>query len=621
MFKRIVILLETIYYAKAIIPRSLAFFRRSLHEGLPQTIKRLNHISNPQRHPTKKAYNNWLVELHQPTKNELKKMTNWALGLKTPPKISIILPVYNSNPKWLLESVDSVINQIYPNWELCIADDASTDPRMNSLLKIIAAKDKRIKLKFCSTHGHISICSNSAISIATGEWFALLDHDDLLSIDALIWIVKSIVEHPEVKLIYSDEDQFRSNKSHCNPYFKANWDPLLAEGQNFFSHLGVYNANLVKSVGGFRVGLEGSQDYDLILRCSEQVKRCQIYHIPRVLYHMRLHQESSSMGAKPYTKFAAERALGDHLKRINIPARIVMMEKGFRVMHNLTSYPLVSIIIPTRDNYSYLVNCIDSILTTTNYKNFEIIIIDNDSKEHDCLAYLKKIKTFQNISIIEYPGIFNYSAIVNKGAENAQGDLILLLNNDVIVLHQDWLEEMIGQALRPGTGAVGAKLLYPNHKVQHAGIILGIGGVGGHAHLGLEEYQEGYFSKAVLTHEVSAVTAAALMVSKKLFFQVGGFNEQNLPVAFNDIDFCLKLINAGYHNAITPFSRLIHHESISRGLDDIPENAQRYANEKTWMQGQWGFLLNNDPTYNPNLSLESHNFELSRRPRLSPFQE
>ena len=597
------------------------FARRCFKDGLPKTIEKIKQTAAIMIEQDSNTYNYWLRNIHQPTIKERKAMKIWATNIKDAPKISILLPVYNSNPKWLHEAINSVINQIYPHWELCIADDASTDPKIKSILEAFSSKDKRIKVVYRSENGHISKCSNSAISIATGEWFGLLDHDDLLSVDALIWVAKVIIESPRIKLIYSDEDQFHNNKKHCNPYFKSDWDPILAEGQNLFSHLGIYNAELVRSLEGFRIGFEGSQDYDLILRCSERVERCQIYHIPRILYHMRIHKDSSSMGAKGYAQFAAERALGDHLRRIKISGRVIAMKFGYRIINTSVISQLVSIIIPTKDKLDLLTPCIESILATTNYRNFEIILLNNGSVERNCVAYLEKLRLNQQITVVDCPEIFNYSALINKGAKHAKGEFILLMNNDVVVLHQDWLEELLGLALRPGIGAVGAKLLYPNGKVQHAGIILGIGGVAGHAHLGIDEHKRGYFSRAVLVQEMSAVTAAVLLVQKQLFFEVGGFNEINLPIAFNDVDFCLKLINAGYKNIFTPFARLIHHESATRGSDETPENAIRYKNEERWMQNQWGDLLHNDPSYNPNLSLESHNFEISPKPRLLRFQK
>jgi len=619
MLKRTKTLLRIIYKDPKLLLRAGAFSTRAFSEGIPLSIERIQHLTNPKRYPSNSFYNKWLKHIHQPNKQQENDMAQWATQLSNPPIISILLPVYNSRPKWLKAAIDSVVNQIYPHWELCIADDASSNPKIRKQLKQIACKDKRIKLIFRKSNGHISHCTNSALQLATGKWLALLDHDDLLSKDALIWVAQTISKNPTAKLIYSDEDKFRSDGRHTNPYFKSEWDPIFAEGQNMFSHLGVYNADLVRSLGGFRPGFEGSQDYDLLLRCIDKIDRSQIIHIPRILYHMRIHQESSSSGAKPYSNLASERAMGDHLRRQNIAARVVSTPHGFRVIHQLTKTPLVSLVIPSRNKLNILKPCIDSILSVTNYQNYEILIIDNSSDEPNCLAYLNEIQSNPKVKVIRDPRPFNYSALMNNAVSQAEGELIGLLNNDVVVLQQDWLEEMIGQVLRPGTGAVGAKLLYPNGTMQHGGVVLGIGGVAGHAHLGLPEHEEGYFRRAVLTQEISAVTAAALLVHRSHYLEVGGFNAENLSIAFNDVDFCLKLKAAGYRNIFTPFAKFIHHESASRGSDNTPETSGRFASEVSWMQERWGELLTNDPAYNPNLSLDTHHFNLTYTPRLDPF--
>ena len=620
MLKRLKTLTRVLLQEEKAILRATSFIKRAIKEGIPQTIERLKHISNPKRRPDNSFYNYWLKNIHQPSKDEKLIMAKWAIELINPPKISILLPVYNSKPEWLLEAINSVFKQIYPHWELCIADDASTNPTIKKLLEKIATKDQRVKVIFRTDNGHISRCSNTALELASGEWLALLDHDDLLSDDALIWVAKTIINEPNAKLIYSDEDNFRLDHEHTNAYLKCDWDPLLAEGQNMFSHLGVFNAQLVRSIGGFRVGFEGSQDYDLLLRCVDKIDRNQIIHIPRILYHMRIHLQSSSLGAKPYAQFAAERALGDHLARKGNSGRVVSTHYGYRVVNSLTEKPLVSIIIPSRNKLELLRDCIESILSTTNYPHIEILIIDNGSDDVSCLAYLNEIKNNPIISVIKDPREFNYSALMNCAAKQAKGELLLLLNNDIVILHQDWLEEMVSQSLRPGIGAVGGKLLYPNGTVQHAGILLGIGGVAGYAHLGIAEHEGGYFRRAALVQEISAVTAAVLLVQAKHFHEVGGFDERNLSIAFNDVDFCLKLKAAGYHNVFTPFAQFVHHESASRGSDNTPENIDRFSAECAWMKHQWGELLLNDSAYNPNLSLEGHSqFNLALSPRLKSF--
>jgi GT2 family glycosyltransferase len=433
-------------------------------------------------------------------------------------------------------------------------------------------------------------------------------------------VAKAIAENPQARLFYSDEDKLSPAGELFDPYFKGDWNPVLMEGQNMFSHLGVYATDLVRRVGGFREGFEGSQDHDLVLRCSEQLRRDQIVHIPRVLYHWRVHPQSTAGGAKakPYTVQAAERAISEHLQRRALPlGQISWTPVGFRAELALPEPPSrVSVIIPTRNGLQVLRPCLASLLERTRYSDFEVLVVDNGSDDPATLQFLADLEQQGRIRVLRDPSPFNYSALNNRAVNQASGELICLLNNDIEVIDPGWLEELVAQALRPGVGAVGARLLYPNRTLQHGGVLLGVGGVANHAHLGWPGDHPGYFSRAQLTQEMAAVTGACLLVRRSHYEAVGGLNEEQLKVAFNDVDFCLKLREQGLQNVYAPAARLIHHESVSRGQDLSPEKAARFATEVAWMQQRWADQLPHDPAYNPNLSLDNPHFRLAWPPRV-----
>ena len=535
------------------------------------------------------------------------------------PFFSVVLPVYNTNPAWLSRAIASVQAQGYLHWELCIADDASPNPETRALLDRFAQEDNRIKLMLREQNGHISAASNSAIEIASGEWLVLLDHDDELSPDALFWIAEAINRHPDCQLIYSDEDKMDQSGVRSDPYFKPDWNPDLFLSQNMFSHLGAYRTDLVRAVGGFRVGYEGSQDYDLALRCIERIKPSQIHHIPRVLYHWRMHAQSTaqSINAKPYAMLAGARALNDHFSRTGVDALAESVGYGYRVRYALPAVlPLVSLIIPTRNGLKLLRQCVQSILNKTTYANFEILIVDNGSDDAATLRYLKGLSADNRIRVLRDDRPFNYSQLNNTAVLQARGDVLGLINNDIEVISPDWLTEMVGHAVRPGVGAVGARLWYSDDTLQHAGVVLGLEGFAGHVHRYLPRGNVGYCGRAALTQSFSAVTGACLVVKKSSYLQVGGLNEVDLPIACNDIDFCLKLLRAGYRNLWTPWAELYHHESSTRGFDDTPEKLARSKNEVAYMWQQWGDMLRNDPAYNPNLTLDASDFGLAWPPRV-----
>ncbi|SDS00487.1 Glycosyltransferase, GT2 family [Halopseudomonas xinjiangensis] len=562
-------------------------------------------------------YAEW-VRLYDSLKDEDRKqirriVAEWV----DPPLISIVVPTYNPSAAWFTEAVDSVRNQLYPNWELCIADDASTDPAVRPLLEKIAASDSRIKVVFREQNGHISAASNSALSLATGQWVALLDHDDLLPEHALYCVAKAIIEDPSVRMIYSDEDKMNEKGQRYSPYFKCDWNPDLFYSHNMFSHLGVYQKQLLDEIGGFRLGVEGSQDYDLALRCIERIDARAIHHIPRVLYHWRVHAESTASGAdaKPYAMLAGMRAINEHFERTGVKGKVELVGPGYHASYDLEpTPPLVSLIIPTRNGVELLRQCVSSIREKTDYPNYELIIIDNGSDDPATLSYLRYIES-PTVRVIRDDRPFNFSALNNVGAAAASGEVLGLINNDIEVISPSWLREMVSHALRPEVGAVGAKLSYPNDRIQHAGVVLGMGGVAEHAHKQLPRTAYGYFSRASLISGFSAVTGACLIVRKALYQELGGLNEE-LAVAYNDIDFCLRLKQAGYRNIFLPSAELYHHESATRGPESDPAKLERLAREEQYMWERWEAWLKHDPAYSPNLTLERQDFTLAWPPRV-----
>jgi len=534
------------------------------------------------------------------------------------PLISVIMPVFDPPLELLREAIDSVVRQVYPHWELCIADDASRNPAVRELLNRAQRQHAQIKIVLRDDNGHISVASNSALDLATGSYVALMDHDDLLPEHALYWMAQAIVRHPHAGLIYSDEDKVDEQGRRSAPYFKPDWNAFLFRSQNMVSHFGVYQRDLVERVGRFRKGYEGSQDYDLALRCIEQLSPSHIIHVPRVLYHWRIHAGSTAVAPqeKPYAVNAAVRALDDHLQRTGCQASTELLPFGmYRVHYALPKEkPLVSLIIPTRNAGSLLKQCIDSIRRLTTYPNYEIIVIDNGSDEAESLGYFAQIGQQPDITVLRDDGPFNYSALNNRAVSRARGQLVGLINNDIEVISPDWLEEMVALALQPGVGAVGARLWFADDRLQHGGVILGVGGIANHAHKFLPRGEYGYFGRAVLTQEFSAVTAACLVIRRSVFEQVGGLDEMHLKVAFNDVDFCLRVREAGYVNVWTPYAELYHHESATRGLEDSPQKQARFNSEVAYMAHRWP-LIKRDCAYNPNLTLDHEDFSLAWPPR------
>jgi glycosyltransferase involved in cell wall biosynthesis len=566
-------------------------------------------------------YQEWIARYDRVTPVRQIELKRKLRALHRQPLMSILLPVFNPPLDLLQAAIDSVRAQLYERWELCIADDASTDPKVRPFLEERVRSDARIKIHFRKRNGHIAACSNSALAMATGEWCALLDQDDLLAKNALAVVADEIEQYPDAGLIYSDEDKIDIHGTRFDPFFKPDWNPERFLGQNYISHLGVYETSLVRRVGGFREGFEGSQDYDLALRCVERLRPEQIRHIPRILYHWRTVAGSVALttDAKPYAKEAGRRAVADHFRRRKIAARVEPSpehESVNRVVYGLpVRLPLVSIIVPTRDRVNLLQQCLRSIREKTDYPRVELIVVDNGSIGKKTQQFLKKIDNDGTTRVLRKPGRFNFSYLINAAAAVARGEILAFVNNDIVVENPEWLSEMVRHALRPEVGAVGARLWFPNGTLQHGGVILGLGGVAGHSSFRVPRGHPGYFSTVFLTQNYSAVTAACMLVRKKVFVDLGGFDEVNLSISYNDVDFCLRLRERGLQIVWTPYANLIHKESASRGYHSTLKEWKQFQREGAFMQMKWGAQLLNDPSYNLNLSVNWRQFDLAFPPR------
>jgi glycosyltransferase involved in cell wall biosynthesis/LmbE family N-acetylglucosaminyl deacetylase len=564
-------------------------------------------------------YDAW-IRLAEPAKEHYPLLLERIRAWPKPVRISILMPTFNSNLDYLRKAIASVQEQIYPHWQLCIADDASEDSRVRLLITEATKNDPRICYVFRSNNGHISEASNSALALANGEYCCLLDHDDLLHPLALWHLAKAINEHPDASLLFSDEDKINSDEKRCIPYFKCDFNPELMLAHNMISHLGCYRTSEMHAIDGFRIGFEGSQDYDLALRIIERSKPEQIIHIPHILYHWRITPQSTASGleAKSYAQSASINAIEEHLDRRGLRGKVTpcpdLPHIGCRVQFECpTPQPKVSILIPTRDKAKLLKKCINSILYNSTYSNYEIIIIDNGSIEKNTINLFAELQS-KGVKIVHDNRPFNYSVLNNHAAKLASGDFLCLMNNDIEIISPAWLEEMVSFAAQADIGAVGARLWYPDLTIQHAGVIVGLGGVAGHAFVNLKKGDPGYFGRAIVHQSYSAVTGACLVIQKTIYDEIGGLNE-DLAIAFNDVDFCLRVRKAGYRNVWTPYAEMLHHESASRGIEDTPMKVQRFESEMDYMRRHWANIIEYDPAYSPNLSLGTHHFEMAYPPR------
>lgn len=549
-------------------------------------------------------YQMW-IENNEPSKEELEEQRNTKFKIN--PKISIIIPMYNTPINFFEELVNNLIDQTYTNWELCLADGS---PEKNEKLEKIYKKDERIKYKFIGENKGIAGNTNEALSLVTGDFVALLDHDDLLPIFSLYEIVKCINENPDVEFIYTDEDKFEKlGGKRYDPYFKSDFAPDTLRANNFICHFSVFKKELMDKLGGFRSKYDGAQDYDILLRMSEETNN--IIHIPKILYHWRVHSLSTAKSggtAKPYAYEAGTKAIQDHIDRIGLKGTV---ESGntlgtYKVNYEIQGNPKVSIVIPNKDYVKTLKVCINSIKKLTTYENYEIIIVENNSEENETFEYYKKIDGKDKIKVVYFPEKeFNYSKIINFGVKNSTGDYIVQLNNDTELLTPNWLQEMLGFAQRDDVGAVGAELFYPDNTIQHAGIIIGIGGVAGHVFKNLPKGIHGYFSKDAMIQNLSAVTAACIMTPKSIYDEVG-YMDEKFKVAFNDVDFCLKIRQTGKLIVYNPYVQFTHYESKSRGFEDTPEKKKRFQSEVDRFHDKWQSVLDKgDPYYNINLRLDN----------------
>jgi len=583
-------------------------------------FKRYNQSFSANGQSGSISYAEWITKNETPEYSDLDNIVRMQKSFQLQPTLSIVMPTYNTDEVFLRQAIESVVAQSYPNWELCIADDASPKHHVRAVLEEYARHDPRIKVTLCPRNGHISEASNSALTLATGEYVALMDHDDTLAQHALHFMVNAINQNPSAQILYSDEDKIDEEGIRTDPHFKPDWNPDLFFSQNYVSHLGVYRRELLLRIEGFRTGVEGSQDQDLLLRCLPYVEPSEIVHVPKVLYHWRMVEGSTALasGEKSYTTQAGIKALKDFFiaqDRSDISVEAGVVPNTYRVRYPIPQpEPLVSLLIPTRDMLVMLEPCIRSILDKTTYQNYEIIILDNESVEQETLKYFKHIQAEDaRVKVLPYHHPFNYSAINNFGAQHAQGEVIGLINNDIEVISPEWLTEMVSHALRPEIGCVGAKLYYADNTIQHAGVILGIGGVANHPHKNFPSGAHGYFARLSVVQNFSAVTAACLVVRKAIYEEVGGLEEEGLKVAFNDVDFCLKVREAGHRNLWTPYAELFHHESKSRGVEDTPEKKARFEGEVLHMQVKWKDQLVLDPMYSPNLTREKDDFSINNQ--------
>ena len=544
--------------------------------------------------------------------------------------------MYKTKEKFFKDLVNCMIKQTYPNWELCLADGS---PEKNENYRKHYEKDERIKYKFLGENKGIAGNTNAAIEMATGEYIALLDHDDILAEYALYEVARCINKNPNVEFMYSDEDKIDGRDNRYDAYFKPDFAPDTLRCQNYICHFSIFKKEVMDKLEGFRSDYDGAQDYDIFLRMSEIVKEENIKHIPKILYHWRVHRESTAQlnsNAKNYAFEAGKKAISDHLKRIGLEGEVSegCLDGIYRVDYKVKGNPKVSLIIPNKDGKDILKVCIDSVLEKTTYDNYEIIVVENNSTSDEIYEYYKEIIKNEKIRVVNYntgkeilnenecsleftnqnrievkPG-FNYSAIINFGVRNATGEYSIQLNNDTELITPNWLELMLGYCQREDVGAVGVKLYFPDETIQHAGIVVGLGGIAGNRFKSIPKSGHGYFARESMIENLSAVTGACLMAKTKIYEEVGWMNE-DLAVAFNDVDFCLKIREKGYLVVYNPFVEFWHYESKSRGQEDSPEKIKRFQGEISTFERRWAdFLEKGDPYYNLNLSLDTEVYHI-----------
>lgn len=594
-------------YLKKLKPYNIQKGLRYLkHYGPKEFWIRLCERMEPEEVP----YGPWF-EKHKPSAEELERQRKkkW----KNPPLISVAVPAYRTPPGFLEQMILSVKEQTYPHWELCIVNASRGEDGMEQVLGRYAGGDERIRVKNLEENLGIAGNTNEALEMARGEFVGLLDHDDLLAPQALFRIAEALTADPQADAVYTDEDKVTTDLSeHFQPHFKPDFNLDLLRSNNYITHFFVVRTRLAREVGGFRKEFDGAQDYDFIFRCTEGAKK--VLHVPEVLYHWRTHKASTAdnPASKMYAFEAGKRAIEAHLARCGQEGTVSLRKDlGFyRVEYPVQGEPLVSILIPNRDQKETLEKCLNSIWEKSTYNNYEILIVENNSSSPEIFDYYREIEKRPGVRILTWKEGFNYSAINNFGEKSAAGDYLLFLNNDVEVINPRWIEELLGNCQRKEVGIVGAKLYYPDDTIQHAGTVIGIGGIAGHAFLNMPRSRTGYLHKASLQMDLSAVTAACMMMKRQVFEQLGGF-EERLSVAFNDVDLCLRTVQAGYLVVYNPEVELYHYESKSRGAEDSEEKVRRFQEEIEFMRCRWMDLLKKgDPYYNRNLTLSKWNYSL-----------
>lgn len=599
---------DMLRFMKKIQPYNIVKGLRYLkHYGPKEFFIRLSERMEPEEIP----YGPW-YEKHRVKSEELERQRRHHFAFM--PLISVVVPAYHTPEVFLREMIESLEHQSYENWELCIANASPENEKMGKILREYMKKDSRIRVKELAENLGIAENTNAAFALASGEFVGLLDHDDLLAPDALYEIAALLNSDETFDAVYTDEDKVTTELSeHFQPHLKPDFNLDLLRSNNYICHFFVVRRTLVEQCGGFRRAYDGAQDYDFIFRCVEGARR--VGHVPRILYHWRTHKASTAdnPASKMYAFEAGKRAIEGNLERCGVKGAVVThtSDYGFyNVTYPVKDNPLISIIIPNKDQRDTLKQCLDSVERRSTYQNYEILVVENNSEEAETFAYYEELKQKKNVRVLTWGGEFNYSAINNFAVREAKGEYLVFLNNDIQVITPGWLEELLANCQRPEVGIVGAKLYYPDDTIQHAGVIIGMGGVAGHAFRGMKRSRTGYLHKASLQMDYSAVTAACMMVERSVFEAIGGF-EEALVVAFNDVDICLRVCQKGYLVVYNPHVELYHYESKSRGADDSKEKVNRFKQETEFMKTRWRDLLKKgDPYYNKNLTLSKWNYSL-----------
>ena len=585
-------------------------FRYLKHYGPKEFWIRLHERFEPEEVP----YGPW-YQAYVPDQETLEAQKKHKFDYR--PLISIAVPAYQTPVEFLKQMIESLISQTYPEWELCIANASPDNEEMQRVLADYSAKDSRVR--FCNLKENLGIAENTnrAFSMAKGEFMGLLDHDDLLAPNALYEIVQALQDHPQADALYTDEDKVTTElDEHFQPHLKPDFNLDLLRSNNYICHFFVVRRSIVEKAGGFRKEFDGAQDYDFIFRCTENAR--EVLHVPEILYHWRTHKASTAdnPASKMYAFEAGKRAIEANLERTGTKGVVShTQDLGFyRVKYPVQGKPLVSVIIPNKDEKETLQTCMEMLNNNTSYQNFEIIIIENNSTTDEIFRYYKELSKDPRIHLLRWGKEFNYSAINNFGVAHAKGEYLLFLNNDIKSINPDWMEELLGVCQRPEVGGVGAKLIYPDNTIQHAGCVVGMGGIAGHMFVDMPADRTGYLHKASLLQDMSAVTAACLMMKKEVFEEAGGFTE-DLAVAFNDVDLCLKVRKNNHLIVYDPYAKLYHMESKTRGAEDSKEKVRRFQTEIEYMRCHWlDILKNGDPYYNKNLSLTKWNYSLKPIP-------